>query len=104
MPKRKAKLALERFARFAGKLGVRFVSGVLDRPRRCLGALFLLTLPFVGGVLRLQLRTDGDAVYPTSDPVVEHTETDRQTFHETDQVIVLVTPRSASRLDTREGL
>ena len=104
MPKREAGLALERFAPFVRGLGVRLIGGVLNRPRRCLAALMLLTLPLAGGMLRLQLRTDGAAVYPRRDPVVEHTRTDRLTFHETDQVIVLLTPRSASRLDTREGL
>ncbi|HYX22709.1 MAG TPA: MMPL family transporter [Thermoanaerobaculia bacterium] len=65
----------------------------LRRPLRVLAALALATVAVAAGLCRLQLRTDGAAVYPTSDPVVEQTQRDRATFGEAEQLILLVTSR-----------
>lgn len=46
------------------------------------------------GLLRLRLRTDGAAIYPAKNPVVEQTRHDRETFGETEQAILLVTSRA----------
>ena len=43
----------------------------LDWPRATLLATGLLTLVFAAGMLRLELRTDGAALHPQGNPVIE---------------------------------
>ncbi|HWR83739.1 MAG TPA: MMPL family transporter, partial [Candidatus Deferrimicrobium sp.] len=50
-----------------------------------------ITLVFVGGISRLKLRTDGTTLYPTHNRIIDQTEADRTTFHDPQQVILLVT-------------
>lgn len=45
------------------------------------------------GLFRLEIRTDGSAIYPQGDPTVERTLNDRKTFFEPDQIILLVSAR-----------
>jgi predicted RND superfamily exporter protein len=65
----------------------------LRRPFLILGVLALATGAVAAGCRRLQLRTDGAALYPHEDPVVEQTQRDRETFGESEQIILLVTSR-----------
>jgi predicted RND superfamily exporter protein len=56
--------------------------------------LFLLgTAVAAAGLFRLEIRTDGAAIYPQGDATVERTLRDRQTFLEPDQIILLVSSR-----------
>jgi predicted RND superfamily exporter protein len=76
----------------------------LRRPLPVLAALTLATAAAAGGLFRLQLRTDGAAIYPEGDPVVAQTLQDRETFGETEQAILLVTSRAGGpRLDSPAG-
>ena len=63
----------------------------IARPRAVLLLFLAATAAVVPGLLRLDLRTDGAAIYPAGDPVVRATLADRETFQETDQVILLAT-------------
>jgi uncharacterized protein len=65
----------------------------LRRPLWVLAALAVATVAVAAGLVRLQLRTDGAAIYPTNNPVVEQTQRDRATFGEAEQLILLVTSR-----------
>jgi uncharacterized protein len=83
---------------------VRLARLALARPLLVLALLALGTAAVARGLFRLELRTDGAAVYPRGDAVVERTLADRETFLEADQVIVLATARRGGpRLDTPEG-
>jgi predicted RND superfamily exporter protein len=56
------------------------------------------------GLLRLELRTDGAALYPVGDPVVERTLEDRVLFREPERVVLLLSTRSdGPSLASREG-
>lgn len=57
-----------------------------------------------GGLLRLQLDTDGAALYPPDDPMVRQTAADRETFYDQEQVILLVSERPGGlRLSSPRG-
>jgi predicted RND superfamily exporter protein len=76
----------------------------LARPLLVLALLALGTAAAARGLFRLELRTDGAAIYPRGDPVVERTLADRGTFLEADQILLLVTARRGGpRLDTPAG-
>ncbi|HTG32763.1 MAG TPA: MMPL family transporter [Thermoanaerobaculia bacterium] len=56
--------------------------------------LFLLgSAVAAAGLFRLEIRTDGAAIYPQGDATVERTLRDRQTFLEPEQIILLVSSR-----------
>lgn len=78
---------------------------VTERPGVWLAGCAVLTLVLGLGLLRLELRTDGAALYPTGEPVVERTAADRRAFHERDRVLVLLTswPGGAA-VDSPRGL
>ncbi|MFQ5478716.1 MAG: RND family transporter, partial [Candidatus Binatia bacterium] len=60
------------------------------------GWLWLVALATVGlgsGLLRLQLRTDGDVLRPVGDSFVESTRSDGLLFHDPRQVLLLVSAR-----------
>ncbi|HZF07530.1 MAG TPA: MMPL family transporter [Thermoanaerobaculia bacterium] len=65
----------------------------LRRPGAVLALVVLGTAVAASGLFRLELRTDGAAIYPTDDPAVLRTAADRATFREPDQLILLVTSR-----------
>lgn len=65
----------------------------LARPRATLLAGGMVTALLASGLPRLELRTDGRAIYPTGNPVVEQSERDAETFQDPSQVIVLVSAR-----------
>lgn len=69
---------------------------IAARPRLWLVGIGLATLPLALGLPRIPLRTDGGALYPAADPVIEATVEDRAIFRDPEAVIVLVTTRSAS--------
>jgi len=78
---------------------------VLERPRPWLASICGLTAVLALGVPRLELRTDGAALYPRQEPAVERTAADRRTFNENPQVILLVTARPGGpALDSPAGL
>jgi predicted RND superfamily exporter protein len=56
--------------------------------------LFLLgSAVAAAGLFRLEVRTDGAAIYPRGDATVERTLRDRRTFLEPDQILLLVSSR-----------
>lgn len=65
----------------------------LRRPLPVLAVFAVTTAAAVAGLLRLELRTDGAAIYPQGNPVVERSRRDAETFQEPEWVIVLVTAR-----------
>ncbi len=78
---------------------------MLERPRPWLAWISCLTAVLGLGVLRLDLRTDGAAIYPSRQPAVERTVADRRAFCENDQIILLVTARPGGpALDSPAGL
>jgi predicted RND superfamily exporter protein len=70
----------------------------LARPLLVLALLAVATAAVAKGLFRLELRTDGAAIYPQGDPAVERTLADRQSFFEADQIILLVTARPGGPL------
>jgi predicted RND superfamily exporter protein len=65
----------------------------LRRPAWCLVLFGALTIFLVPGLARLELRTDGAAVYPRGEAVVDLTALDRETFRDPEQVILLLSAR-----------
>ncbi len=81
------------------------VRTALRRPLLVLGLLTLGTALATLGLFRLELRTDGAAIYPSDDPVVLQSQADRERFQEPEQVILLVTSRPGGPLvQSPEGL
>ena len=66
--------------------------------KRPVPVLLLFFLATAAGLFRLELRTDGAAIYPEHDPTVERTLRDRATFFEPDQIIVLASSRPGGPL------
>lgn len=64
----------------------------LKRPLPVLALLALGVALAALGLFRLELRTDGAAIYPADDPVVLQSQADRGRFQEPEQVILLITP------------
>ncbi len=76
----------------------------LARPRLALLLFLLGTVALAPGLLRLEIRTDGAAIYPEGEPTVERTLADRETFAEPDQIIAVVTSRPGGpRLESPAG-
>ena len=83
----------------------RRVRSLTERPGRWLAGCAAVTLVLGLGLFRLELRTDGAALHPNGDPVVERTVADRRSFHESDQVLVLLTSRpGGAAVDSPAGL
>jgi predicted RND superfamily exporter protein len=70
----------------------------LRRPVLVLLLFLLGTAAVSAGLFRLEIRTDGAAIYPAHDATVEQTLADRRTFFEPDQIIVLATSRPGGPL------
>ncbi len=68
----------------------RLAEAALKRPILCLGLLLGVTLAFEVALFRLVLRTDGAAIYPAGNPIVESSENDREVFGDPEQVILLL--------------
>ncbi len=65
----------------------------------------MLSVWFAVGLTRLELRTDGAAIYPEDNEIVEQTIEDRETFYDPQRVIILVSARDPeSTLVTPDGL
>jgi predicted RND superfamily exporter protein len=62
-------------------------------PALCLAATLLVTGVFVLGLLRLTLRTDGASLHPASSPTVLRSAADREVFHDSELVILLIAQR-----------
>jgi predicted RND superfamily exporter protein len=65
----------------------------LRRPKLVLLLAGLGTAILIAGLFRLEIRTDGAALYPRGNAVVERTLADRRRFAEPQQVILLATSR-----------
>ncbi|HSU83469.1 MAG TPA: MMPL family transporter [Thermoanaerobaculia bacterium] len=65
----------------------------LRRPRRVLLLFLLGTAAMAAGLFRLEIRTDGAAIYPEGDPAVERTLRDREAFADPDLILLLVSAR-----------
>ncbi|PYQ66135.1 MAG: hypothetical protein DMF53_04100 [Acidobacteria bacterium] len=65
----------------------------LRRPKTYLLCMALITAVFAVGLTRLQLRTDGAALYPVGEPAVELTRRDGEVFHDPRRVILLISAR-----------
>jgi hypothetical protein len=77
------------------QLRERWLASLLQRPGAACVAVAALTLGLGSGLLRLDLRTDGAAIHPLDNVTVQQTLADRDTFHDADQAIVLLTSRSS---------
>jgi uncharacterized protein len=76
----------------------------LARPLLILALLAVGTAVAAKGLFRLELWTDGAAIHPQGDPVVQQTQADRQAFHDPDLILLLATARPGGpRLDTPQG-
>jgi len=75
----------------------------LDRPGATLLASGLLTLVFAAGMLRLEIRTDGAALHPEGDPVIEQNTLDEARFRDPRMVLLLVVARPPNSLATPAG-
>ncbi|MCZ6617726.1 MAG: MMPL family transporter, partial [Gammaproteobacteria bacterium] len=92
---------MERFVAVAERLA----QTASTRPWRTLAALGVVTLVLTGGVTRLEIATDGAAVYPLSNRVIEDTRADRVEFDDPQLVILLLTSAPGGpEIDSREGL
>ncbi len=67
----------------------------LARPRVTLLCGLLLAVLAASGLPRLELRTDGRAVYPSGNPIVEQSEADAERFREPDRIILLISASPA---------
>ncbi|HSS52413.1 MAG TPA: MMPL family transporter, partial [Thermoanaerobaculia bacterium] len=70
----------------------------LRRPKLVLFLVGLGTAVLSAGLFRLEIRTDGAALYPQGDATVVRTLADRQRFAEPQQVILLATSRPGGPL------
>jgi len=76
----------------------------LAHPRLWLAAVGLVTLAMGVGLLRLELRTDGAALHPVGNAILEAAERDRQRFLDPRQVVLLAhAPPGAPPLDSPTG-
>ena len=83
---------------------VRLAGLALRHPFAALCLYGVLTAVAISGLFRLELRTDGAALYPTGNPVVARSLADRTTFREAEQVLLLVTSREGGpRVASPEG-
>jgi predicted RND superfamily exporter protein len=83
---------------------VRLAGLALRRPFAVLCLYGVLTAVAVSGLFRLELRTDGAALYPAGNPVVARSLADRTTFREAEQVLLLATSREGGpRVASPEG-
>jgi len=73
------------------RLRERWLAALFQRPGAVCVAVAVLTLGLGSGLLRLDLRTDGAAIHPLDNVTVQQTLADRDSFHDTDQAIVLLT-------------
>jgi predicted RND superfamily exporter protein len=62
---------------------------VIRRPRFWLSLFAALTLFFILGLRRLEIRTEGSAIYPKGSTVVAQSEKDRAVFRDPEEVILL---------------
>ena len=65
----------------------------LDRPGATLLVTGLLTVVLAAGMLRLELRTDGAALHPQGDPVIEQNALDEARFRDARMGLLLVGSR-----------
>ena len=70
----------------------------LDAPRAMLLIGALVTLVLGAGALRLELRTDGDALTPEGHPVVEQDQRDRLRFRDPRTLLLLVNAKTQKPL------
>jgi len=71
----------------------RLIVAILRRPALSLVSTLVVTAVLALGLSRLELRTDGAAIYPEDNAVVQQTELDRDAFYDPQQVITLISSR-----------
>lgn len=71
----------------------RLLNGILERPALSLVGTLILTIVLGFGLTRLELRTDGAAIYPEENEIVARTEADRIAFNDPTQIILLLSSR-----------
>jgi predicted RND superfamily exporter protein len=75
--------------------GMTRLSGVcLARPRVTLLLGLLITTLAASGLPLLELRTDGEAIYPVDNPVIEQSNLDEKAFRDPRQALVLVSAKA----------
>jgi predicted RND superfamily exporter protein len=82
---------------------IRLVEIAVGRPRLTLIATAALTLVFAAGGLRLEIRTDGKALEPQGDPVVEMSARDRARFRDPRAVLLVVNARAQTPVASPQG-
>ena len=83
---------------------IRLARHALDHPTVWLVAILLVSCAIGTGIVRLELRTDGDALHPTHDPTIVQTEDDKLIFHDPTQLILLASTRPGGPLiESPEG-
>ncbi len=77
----------------------------LAHPAGCLAVVGFLTLLMATGLVQLELRTDGVALHPEGNAVIERSNVDRKRFVEHEQVILLLSALPGGpAVETRQGL
>ncbi len=71
----------------------RLTGACLARPRLTLLAGLLVAALFGSGLPRIELRTDGQAIYPSRNRIVQQSAADAERFREPDQVILLISTK-----------
>ncbi len=71
----------------------RLIVAILRRPALSLLGTVVATVVLASGLTRLELRTDGAAIYPEDNAIVRETESDRDAFYDPQQVITLISSR-----------
>jgi uncharacterized protein len=71
----------------------RIARAVSARPRLCVAVVLALTLPFAVALPRLEIRTDGSALYPSPSPEVERLEWERRRFDDPEALVLVVAAR-----------
>ncbi|MCH9031218.1 MAG: MMPL family transporter, partial [candidate division Zixibacteria bacterium] len=78
---------------------------VLKRPILWIAFSVSACAILASGLAKLNIRTDGEAIYPENNLVVSNTIADRETFDDPEQVILLITTSENGPLvSSREGL
>jgi hypothetical protein len=82
---------------------IRLVEIAVGRPRLVLLVTAALSLVLAAGGLRLELRTDGAALEPQGDPVVERSARDRIRFRDPRTVLLVVSANERTPLASPRG-
>lgn len=83
---------------------MKITRSALERPLAWLAAFTLLTLVLAWQLLGIEIRTDGAALYPRGNEIIDRSALDRVTFDDPEHVIVLVQQHEGGpALESYEG-